>query len=148
RLRLLGGTFRHMGGALEAFFANVVARLNLDETDFEPRVAVAGEGQGAGDMNRADAGLRLQVVADHMSFLNLDLGALAGNLTAFPGRWGRPGAALGGAVEWGFAGGSGYLGAGETPPPHAKAHGQNKQQYCRGHLELGQEHVFQDSFGK
>ena len=43
-----------VGVAVEAVLAGVVAGLDLDQADVEPGVAVAGEAQRAGDVDRAD----------------------------------------------------------------------------------------------
>src|SRR5205085_1456260 len=51
---LVGRDLGQVGVAVEAVLTGVVARLNFDETDVQQRVAVGGEGEGAGDVDGAD----------------------------------------------------------------------------------------------
>ena len=91
----------HVGIAVEAVFTGVVAGLDLDETHFEQRIAVAGKSQRAGDMNRADGNRFgfLEIVGDAVAGADLDLGGGTGHLTTFPGRRRGPRAAPRGADQ-------------------------------------------------
>ena len=53
-----------MGVAVEAVLRGVVPGLDLDQADVEPGRPVAGEFQGAGDMDRADRDAAVPIV-DH-----------------------------------------------------------------------------------
>ena len=67
-----------VGVAVEAVLAGVVAGLDLDEADVEPRVLVAGEAQRAGDVDGADRLVGLDVVDDDVSGADLHAGPGAG----------------------------------------------------------------------
>ena len=86
-----------VGLTVEALFAVFLAALNFDESNGQTSVLVGSETQGAGHVDRADRGVRLDVVEDSMAGANLDASAGAGDLAALPGGCRRPRAALDGA---------------------------------------------------
>src|SRR5262249_14730897 len=65
---------------IEAVLAGVVARLDLDQADAQPGVAVAGEGERPGNVDRADHRIGLDVVKDRVPRADLDPGAGGGDL--------------------------------------------------------------------
>src|SRR5262249_55961533 len=85
--------------ALEAFFTVLVARVNLDKTDIQPRVFVRRERQLTRDVDSADDLFGLDVVDNPMSAADQDAVAGARHLSAVPGRRRGPGSAGGGANE-------------------------------------------------
>src|SRR5262245_39816159 len=71
--------------AIEAILAWRLARLDADQTDLEPRVAIAGKRQRAGDMDDADNVGGFDVVANDVARADQDFGAGCRNRAAVPG---------------------------------------------------------------
>ena len=86
-----------MGVAVETLLAHVLAGLDADQPDVEPRVPVRREGQRPGDADGADGLVEAAVVDDDVPGADQDAGAGRGELAALPGVGVRPRAAVGGA---------------------------------------------------
>jgi len=87
--------------AVEAFLTRIIARLNFDEADVQPRIAIGRELQRARHVNRANDLFRFQIVSDGMAGAHLHANPRDRRLAALPGLGRRPRAALGGASQRG-----------------------------------------------
>ena len=93
--RCAGRRRDHVILAIEARLARIVAGLDLDQSDDQPRVALGVEPQRAGHVYRPDRGVAGDVVRDDVAGAHLHSRAGAGYLAARPRRRLRPSAVAG-----------------------------------------------------
>ena len=85
--------------AIEAVLARVVAGLDLDQAHGQAGVAVGGEGERPGDVDRSDDLVGGDVIDDGVSPADLHPRPGGRDFPPLPGRRRRPGAALSGSDE-------------------------------------------------